>query len=80
LHFTYDFVQASLNEMWGEIFGSGGHFSFTGFLGKLARKEVDHVVRGIYISSIRAPLISYTKVYNIGYETFLVPAPQPYAK
>ncbi|EFX71092.1 hypothetical protein DAPPUDRAFT_256141 [Daphnia pulex] len=80
LHFTYDFVQASPNEMWGEIFGSEGHFSFTGLLGMLARKEVDLAVGGLYISSIRAPFISYTEVYNIGYETFLVPAPQPYAK
>jgi len=80
LKFTFDFVQASPNEMWGEIFVTEGNFSFTGLLGMLVRKEVDVATGELYISSIRAPFISYTVVYNIGYETFLVPAQRPYAK
>lgn len=80
LQFTYNYVEASPNEMWGEVYGHRGNLTITGLLGMLARKEVDVVVSNFYVNNIRWPYVSYTVVYKFSYESFLVPAPQPYAK
>ncbi|XP_059350103.1 uncharacterized protein LOC132087760 [Daphnia carinata] len=80
LQFTYDYVEASPKEMWGEVYGHRGNLTITGLLGMLARKEVDVAVSNFYINNIRWPYVSYTVVYKFSYESFLVPAPKPYAK
>lgn len=80
LQFTYDYVQVSPSEMWGEIFVSDYNVSFTGLMQFLASKKVDVAVGQLYVSSIRWPYIGYSVVYKFSYESFLVPAPQPYAK
>ncbi|XP_032793704.2 probable glutamate receptor [Daphnia magna] len=80
LKFTYEFIETSPNEMWGEIFGTADNRTFTGLLGMLVRKEVDIAAGELYISSLRFPYIDYTDIYNFGYESFLVPAPRPYGK
>ncbi|KAI9559846.1 hypothetical protein GHT06_013853 [Daphnia sinensis] len=80
LKFTYEFIQTSPNEMWGEIFGTADNRTFTGLLGMLVRKEVDIAAGELYISSLRLPYVDYTDIYNFGYESFLVPAPRPYGK
>ena len=80
LQFTYEYVQASPKELWGEIFGHEGNYTFTGLLGMLKRKEIDIAIGQLYISILRWPFIDYTSVYKFSYESYLVPAPQPYAK
>lgn len=80
LQFTYDYIEASPNEMWGEVYVNGSHLTITGLLGMLARKEVDVVVSNFYINNIRWPYVSYSVTYKFSYESFLVPAPRPYAK
>lgn len=81
LNFTYDYVQASPKEMWGDIiYNEEGNITFTGLIGMLARKEVDAALGQLYISSTRWPFIGYTSAYKFSYESFLVPAPRPYSK
>ena len=81
LQFTYEYIQASPSEMWGEIFiNDDGSVKFTGLIGMLAKKEVDVALGQLYISSVRMPYIGYTTAYKFTYESFLVPAPEPYAK
>ncbi len=80
LKFSYEYVQASPNEMWGEINRNGDNVTITGLLGMLSRKEVDIVLAQLYISLTRWKDIGYIVVYKFSYESFLVPAPRPYAK
>ncbi|XP_059350104.1 uncharacterized protein LOC132087761 [Daphnia carinata] len=80
LNFTYEFIQTSPNEMWGEILGTDDNHTVTGLLGMLVRKEVDIAAGGLYISSPRVPYVDYTEIYNCEYEKFVVLAPRPYGK
>lgn len=79
--FTYTYIPTPSNQLWGDIFELAvGEFNFTGMLGMLVRKEVDVAIGNFYLTYKRAAYIDYTAVYKISHESFLVPAPRPYAK
>ena len=77
LNFTYQYVQASSDEMWGEILGHEGSYTFTGLMGMVVRKEADAIFGLFYLPYLRWPFMGYTNVYKNNYESFLVPASPP---
>ena len=79
--FTYDYIRAPPNEMWGNVVNfENGTMILTGLLGMLGRKEADVVVGNFYLSIKRMMYIDFTAIYKFSYESFLVPAPKPYPK
>jgi hypothetical protein len=81
LGFTYDYVQALPNEMWGDVVTlDNGTLILTGLLGILGRKEADMAVGNFYLLLKRKEFIDYSTIYKFSYESFLVPAPKPYPK
>ena len=76
LNFSFSYVLAAPDELWGEILDNGTRL--TGLVGMLWRREVDIADGALYIEAYLLPFIDFTVAYKTSYECFLVPAPQPY--
>lgn len=81
LNFTFQYVFASPNEMWGEILDSGEtNVTITGLIGMLHRKEVDIVLGNLYVDYNENKYIDFGQSYGMSHECFMVPVPRPYPK
>lgn len=81
LGFTYEYVLSPPKELWGYVVdGAEGNHSSTGLVNMLISKQIDLAIGNFYVSAIRKPFIDYSVSYGVAYESFLVPAPRPYAK
>ena len=81
LNFTYEYIFAAPDEMWGEITDFGnGNLTITGLVGMLHRGEVDVALGDLYLNYDRKKYIDYTRPYGTVYECFMVPVPPPYPK
>ena len=79
LNFTFDYVLASADEMWGDIVTDSGGLSFTGIRGMLVRKEVDVAHGELYMHPSWLPFHGFSQVYKTDFDCFIVPAPRPMA-
>ncbi|XP_046657847.1 uncharacterized protein LOC124351132 [Daphnia pulicaria] len=86
LNFTFDYVVAPANEMWGEILtdqqpkaSENQTVRFTGIRGMLVRREVDLAFGDLYVIRNWLPHISYSQIYKMDYDCFVVPGPKPLA-
>ncbi len=81
LNFTFEYVFASPNEMWGAIKELGeNNVTITGLIGILHRKEVDVVLGNLYVDYNENKYIDFGQSYGMSHECFMVPVPRPYPK
>jgi len=81
LNFTFEYIFAAPDEMWGEILDFGnGNVTFTGILGMLQRREADIALANYYVDYNRKKYIDFTQPYGISHECFMVPVPRPNPK
>lgn len=99
LNFTFDYVVAPANEMWGDVVttatdqqdrdhkqltAAGNNQTsvitrFTGMKGMLVRKEVDLAFGDMYMTPLWLSYISFSQIYKMDYNSFVVPSPKPLA-
>lgn len=82
LNFTFTYVMARADEMWGEMVKNkttGQILRFTGIRGMLVRGEVDLAFGDLYVMPSWLPHISFSQIYKTDYDCFVVPGPKPLA-
>lgn len=82
LNFTFTYVIASPDEMWGEMLKNqttGQIIRFTGIRGMLVRKDVDLAFGDLYVMHSWLPHISFSQIYKTDYDCFVVPGAKPLA-
>jgi len=80
LNFTFEYVFASPNEMWGAFTDLGANVTSTGLLGMIHRNEVDLALGNLYLDYNEHKYIDFTQPYGSSHECFAVPVPNPYPK
>ncbi|KAI9559848.1 hypothetical protein GHT06_013855 [Daphnia sinensis] len=82
LNFTFTYVLARSDEMWGDMVKNkttGKIIRFTGIRGMLVRKEVDLAFGDLYVMPSWLPHITFSQIYKTDYDCFVVPGPKPLA-